>query len=63
MIYIENKNKTNLNELDAIILNSRIDRTGSFSNDDKVKESFRIICPEKNKLEIKERSWNKVVLV
>ena len=47
LIYIENKNKTNLNELDAIILNSRIDRTGSFSNDDKAKKSFRIICPEK----------------
>ncbi len=47
LIYIENQNKTNLNELDAIILNSRIDRTGSFSNDDKAKKSFRIICPEK----------------
>lgn len=47
LMYIENQNKTNLNELDAILLNSRIDRTGSFSNDDKAKKSFRIICPER----------------
>ena len=33
--------------LDAILLNSRIDRTDSFSNDEKAKKSFRIICPEK----------------
>lgn len=47
LMYIENQNKTNLNELDAILLNSRIDRTGSFLNDDKAKKSFRIICPER----------------
>lgn len=47
LMYIENKNKNSLNELDGILLNSRIDRTGSFENKEEAIKSFKIICPEK----------------
>lgn len=50
LMYIENKGKRALNELDGILLNSRIDRTGSFKNDENALNSFKIICPEKSKV-------------
>lgn len=47
LMYIDNKDKNNTDELDGILLNSRIDRTGSFENDEETIKSFKIICPEK----------------
>lgn len=46
LMYIENSKKSNINELDAVMINSRIDRTRSFKNDVDAIRSFKIICGE-----------------
>lgn len=47
LMYIENKTKSNSNELDGILLSSNINRNGLFKDDETAKNSFRIICPQK----------------
>ena len=47
LMYIENKDKNTTNELDGVLLNSRIDRNGFFENTEEAIRSFKTICPEK----------------
>lgn len=47
LMYIENKSKSHLNELDGILLSSYINRNGAFKDDSTAKNSFRKICPQK----------------
>ena len=47
LMYVENKDKNNIDELDGILLNSHVDRTGSFENSEDATRAFKTICPEK----------------
>ncbi len=46
IMYMENKNKKVQGELDAILIDSDLDRKGYFSDDDKAISSFKNMLPE-----------------